>query len=274
MQGETPLVGYTGENAVTDIYIDKYVVFLDLLGFKNRVEEADRDPPVRHELLQVLALVRNTLCENPSLGMSLTHFSDCIIFSANRSREGLWEILQSVNQLTLNLLQYDFLVRGGLAVGGTHHDSSFVYGLAINRAYCMERCAKNPMTIVSEQVVADAKGYGPDFEQWLVKDDLGRSFVHYLRQYAEYNPQPRPGMIALEIPARRIIDFICHRLNVHDGEVLKKDVWFQSYWNETVAAAGVLGRIKAGVIERDVTIGPTIIVRRMIAPQRGHDHSC
>lgn len=254
---------------VSDAYSEKYVVFLDLLGFKAKVNDADANPEVRQELLTVLDIVRDTLCNNDRIGMRFTHFSDCIIFSANRTAEGLWEILQSINMLSVNLLNYDFFVRGGLTVGGTHHDQNFVYGAAVNKAYLIESAeATFPMTLVSDEVLADVKAYGSQFEEHLTQDAAGRYFVHYLRSYAEYTPLPiYSGKVILDYSGRRIVDFVCHRLNTHTNHrVLEKDIWFQNYWNEKVAALGVFGRIEAGVTERDSGHGPTIMMRRIAGP--------
>ncbi|MCK9635491.1 MAG: hypothetical protein M0R41_04370 [Methylobacter tundripaludum] len=260
---------------VTDAYVDKYVAFLDLLGFKSKVNDADTNPEVRKELLNVLDILRDTLCNNDKLGMRFTHFSDCIIFTANRTFEGLWEILESINVLTVNLLNYDFLVRGGLVVGGAHHDENFVYGLAVNKAYEIEsKKAVFPMTLVSNEVIDDVKSYGSHLEEFLTQDADGRYFVHYLKSYAEYrgllkNSLPvypvYPGEVILEFSGRRIVDFICHRLNTHTNpQVLEKNTWFQNYWNDKVAVKGIFGRIEAGVTERDLGHAPTIIKRRIL----------
>ena len=255
------------DGEVADIYRDKYVAFVDLLGFKQCVVDADKHPGRRRQLLQMLALVKETLCENPSIGMCLTHFSDCIIVSADRTPKGLFEMLASLDTLTFNLLQHDVPVRGGLAAGGAHHDGNFVYGVAVNDAYSLEQCAKYPMILVADAVLSDAKANGPQFENWLGYDVDGRPFVHYLRQYAEYDPKVIfAGKVVLDEPAVRTMDFICHRLNTHSGTVLEKAHWFRDYWNRTVAPSGVFGRIEAGVTERVATSGPTIIVRRMFVP--------
>jgi hypothetical protein len=52
------------------------------------------------------------------------------------------------------------MVRSGLTAGGVHHSSDFVYGTAVNRAVAIERDdAKGPMTMVSAEIVEDAKNY-------------------------------------------------------------------------------------------------------------------
>jgi hypothetical protein len=254
---------------VADIYAEKYVVFLDLLGFKAKVEDADVRPEARQEILNALDIVRDSLCNNDRVGMRFTHFSDCIIFSAHRTQEGLREMLESINLLTLNLLNYDFFVRGGLAVGGVHHDKDFVYGLAVNKAYEIEsKKAIFPVTLVSDEVLSDVKAYGSQFGEYLTEDEEGRYFVHYLKIFSDYAPLPAyAGKLILESPGRRIVDFICHRLNVHsDPDVLKKDIWFQNYWNEKVAAKDVFGRIEAGVTKRDLGHRPFRAIRRIAGP--------
>ena len=47
---------------VTDVYTDKYVVFLDLLGFKSKVNDADTNPEVTERDTQCLRyFTRHTL---------------------------------------------------------------------------------------------------------------------------------------------------------------------------------------------------------------------
>lgn len=247
-------------------YRDRYVAYLDLLGFKVLVERAEREPDERTRLREALALMRDTLCHSPRLGMRFTYFSDCIVFSIDRTAEGLWETFQSLTLLTSNLLQFDILIRGGLVAGRAHHEEDFVYGTAVNEAYRLEsRCAEHPMILVSQPVIDDANRYGNPFLEWLLEDSPERHFIHYLRQYAEYRREPRlAGMVILDEPASRIIDFVCHRLNTDAGRVLAKAQWFQAYWNRTVALHGVLGSIEAGITERRLSRGPTIGMRRIV----------
>jgi hypothetical protein len=247
-------------------YRERYVAFLDLLGFKALVKSAESDAVERERLLEILRLLRDTLCENPKLGMRFTHFSDCIVLSIDRTAAGLWEAFQSIDLLTFYLLQFDCLIRGGLVAGGVHHSERFVYGTAVNEAHRLEsECAENPMTLVSQEIVDDAAGYGAHFLEWLLEDAPTRHFIHYLRQYADYRPSPPlPGMMIMDEPAKRVTDFICHRLNVDTGRVLAKSQWFRAYWNRTVASRGTFRSIESGVTERYISRGPTIGVRRIV----------
>lgn len=186
-------------------YREKYVAFLDLLGFGDLLERIGQDVRERHRVVEALKLVRDTIGQNPAIGLRFTHFSDCIVLSAERTAHALWEIFQSIELLSFNLLQYDLLVRGGLSAGLMHHSKDFVFGAALTDAYHLERDkAKNPLVLLSAEVVQDAAKLGPDFAQWITEDGAGRYFVNYLIRYAAYTPERQAGKIILEYPANRV----------------------------------------------------------------------
>ncbi len=249
-------------------YKERYVAYLDLLGFKSLVKLAETVPEERNRLLEVLGLMRDSLCENPALGMRFTHFSDCIVLSIDRTAEGLWETFQSIQVLTFNLLQFDVLLRGALVAGGAHHGKDFVYGTAVNRAYLLEsECARDPVTLLSSEVVEDAKEHGQPYSDWIREDPPGRYFIHYLRQYAEYRRLPIfAGKVIMDEPGKRIIDFVLQRLISDTGNVLAKARWLQEYWNQAVSTQGIFDRIEPGVTPRYLSRGPTTMFRRIVAP--------
>jgi hypothetical protein len=255
-------------------YPIKYVVFLDLLGFSELVKRSGVDVLERHRLVEALKLVRDTLCENPPIDFRFTYFSDCIVISAVHSPHALWQIFQSVEVLTCNLLQYDILLRGGLTVGPTHHSRDFVFGTAVTEAYEMERkLAVNPLVLLSPAVVQEIESLGPEFKQWLKEDGPDRSFIHYLMRYAEYSSSIEAGKVVLTHPAQRIAYFIGKRLKNDQDAVLKKAKWFQQYWNDAVAVGGVLPRIE---LDSPSTLPPnslTIVKRRLIAPVIGRTNT-
>jgi hypothetical protein len=179
----------------------------------------------------------------------------------------LWQLFQSVELLSCNLLQHDILLRGGLTVGPTHHSRDFVFGTAVTEAYEMEcKLAVNPLVLLSPAVVQEAEALGPEFNQWLKEDGPHRFFIHCLMRYAEYSSSMEVGKVVLTYPAQRIAYFIGKRLkNDHDG-VLKKAEWFQRYWNGAVAARGVLPRIELYSQSTLPANSVTIFKRRLIAP--------
>jgi excisionase family DNA binding protein len=212
-------------------YRTKYVVFLDLLGFRELVKRSGGDVLERHRLVEALKLVRDTLCENPAIDFRFTHFSDCIILSAERSPQALWQIFQSVELLTCNLLQYDIFVRGGLAVGPTHHSKDFVFGTAVTEAYELECTSKaGPLVLLSSEVVEEVERLGPAFKQWLREKKSGKFFVHY--RMVQYGQGAASLAKTLGVPqwwAQELLDL--HR-RVYDR------YWQWSEWISQVATFG------------------------------------
>ena len=250
---------------------ERYVAFLDLLGFKYEVEQAEADPMRWPRVQEALRLVKETLCETPAVDMRLTSFSDCIVISAARTALGLSEMIASIEMLTFNLLQYDVIVRGGFTAGTAHHDKDFVFGTAVNRAYLLEsdkqKGARHPMVLVSPEVMDDVKGYGEACVACFQEDEPGRWFVHFLMRYSTYTHEPiYSGKVIMDDPAQRVRDFICHRLRRDRHGVLEKAKWLAAYWNRAVASHGVFAEVDASVEPKDTSKGPTIMMRRLLAP--------
>ncbi|MGA2771288.1 MAG: hypothetical protein ABSG26_10785 [Bryobacteraceae bacterium] len=254
---------------VANEYGKRYVAFLDLLGFKALVADAEVNEEARKRLTDSLSLLRETLCNNPAIDMRFTYCSDCIIVTTECSQRGLWELLTSVCTLTRNLLQNDVLVRGVMTLGGVLHNPRFIYGTAVNRAICLERDHENgpkgPLVLLSPEVYEDARGYGQPFLAWLEADGPGRYFVHYLRGYAEYHDTPAlPGKVVLDDDAARVIHFISRRLVGHTGSALEKAQWFQEYWNRAVAKPGGFAVIENGIVP-ELPEGPgSVAIRRLV----------
>jgi hypothetical protein len=253
----------SGQNALDD-YKELYIAFLDLLGFKSQVEDAEKEPAAHDKLRAVLRLVRESLCENPSINFRLNYFSDCIVISAERTPQGLREMFNSICLLTSDLMQHDVLIRGGLAAGRVHHSEEFLYGAAFNHAYTLEsKDAHDPMVLLSDEVFEDARKYGQQHMGFLAEQN-GRWFIYFLLQYALYRPMPiYQGKVILDRPGARVVNYICQRLNKDRGSIRAKAEWILAYWNETVAVHGVFGTIEEGVAEQNDLGGPTTAVRRL-----------
>lgn len=228
---------------------DRYVAFMDLLGFKDEIRDAEKSANwVKVET--ALEIIRTTLCNIPMVDMRFTYFSDCLYISSNASEIGLICLLQSIEELTLNLLYEDVFVRGGLTRGSVCHSDHHIYGTAVIKAYEMECLdAKNARTIVCPQVVKDVINLNRLHQDVLRQDvDDGQYFVHFLRGFANYmtNP-PQAGDQLMEDPAARVMDCVIHRLLKHAGSPLEKAQWMASYWNSAVAYKGIFGEISSRV---------------------------
>lgn len=253
-----------------EAYKEKYVLFMDILGFSQKILDSKNDAGLKNEIDEILTLVYQSFGDYPRVGMRVTQFSDNIICSADRSAEGLAGIIHSAFLLTSNLILYDYLVRGGLAVGQIHHDSHFVYGPAVVEAHYLESCrAKQPIALVSKEVVEDAASYGNAYLDHLADDGPDRKFLHFLKPYCDYDPEFKaPGVAVLDRPAEAIVAFIGNRLVTTEGSPLRKAEWIADYWNTQVAPRGVFGRIEPKAIPEGVRKGLMTAIVRLPPPRR------
>jgi|SRR5882672_3628435 len=125
-------------------YPEKYVAFVDILGFSDLVERADQDAELRKGLAEVLHVFQTTCGTIPAKGTRVTQFSDSVVITANRTEPGLRSILSGCEWLTMNLIQYAVLLRGGVAVGRVSHEPHILFGIGVNRAYRFEKSGGPP----------------------------------------------------------------------------------------------------------------------------------
>lgn len=225
-------------------YLEKYVAFLDILGFSDVVEKADQDPALRTALAEILHIFQTTCGSNPATGTRVTQFSDSLVISANRTDQGLYSILHGGEWLTMNLIQYAILLRGGVAVGRVSHEDRILFGVGVNRAYQFEKSGGPPRIALGEEVLSDLTSYSLFNGAAFWTDDLasGDPILHTLRQVEYYDAVPRAGGIVWDRTARHIADLISANANdegLPDGP-RKKWAWLRDYWNRAVARYGIL----------------------------------
>lgn len=86
-------------------YREKYVAFLDLLGFSRLVRDTAHQADRRQEIIEALRRLKDTACDNPRTGLIVTHFSDCLVLSSDRTEPGLFDMVRSLSFIAENLLQ-------------------------------------------------------------------------------------------------------------------------------------------------------------------------
>ena len=226
------------------LYREKYVAFIDLLGFSNLVRASAESAAKQDAIVEAIGRLKDTACCNPATDLVITYFSDCLVISSSRTPAGLVGMLQSIKTIAENLLVVDVLVRGGLTLGSIHHDTQFMFGPGMLAAYDMERCeAKHPTILISPQVKADVDDAGLSYLVLHDNAEPDRHYVHYLISFSTYDPTPRNGLLILDGPAQLIRHFIARRLNADVGSTWAKAEWLERYWNETVGTVGFLGYV-------------------------------
>lgn len=225
-----------------DIYKTKLVAFIDLLGFHNTIERSALEPDLQRQVASVIGTFQETACENDANDIVLTGFSDSLVISAAVTPDALNSLLSMIGQIARNLLQKNILIRGGVSLGPIHHEGTMTFGPAMNEAYGIEnQWAVYPAIILSEAVAIKAA----EFRSRRVCVDPHRPhlmMLDYLEPMRVYTPQPRPGKVVWDDPARLIVSHIQNRLNHHrsNQNLYSKAKWLEAYWNSAVSELGVL----------------------------------
>ncbi len=228
--------------ASKNIYKTKYVAFVDLLGFKELVARSAEDTDVQGLLLGVLAELRGTVAPNDGFDLRITAFSDSVVMSADRTPTGLLEIIRAIKCLATNVLSLRVFTRGGLVSGLVFHDDHNVFGPALVAAYQLELAAKMPRIQVADDVHTDLATL-PFQLDGEIQVREGLPHIHYLWMFARYTGVPTVGELVLDGTAKLIVNHTRQVLRHDRPDVVDKAAWFQAYWNDTVAAQGILPSI-------------------------------
>ena len=136
---------------------DKFVAFVDILGFQSKVESAEQHREIR--LSDILEMCRKledqahvqaittygpTICPGSryidrNLNYQATQISDCAVFSVEVSPAGIINLLQHIAQAILGLLRLGVMVRGYVTRGNIFHKDKQFIGVGYQNALMRER---------------------------------------------------------------------------------------------------------------------------------------
>ena len=136
---------------------DKFVAFVDILGFQSKVESAEQHGEIR--LSDILEMCRKLedqahvqaittygpmICPesryiDQNLNYQATQISDCAVFSVEISPAGIINLLQHIAQAILGLLRLGVMVRGYVTRGNIFHNDKQFIGVGYQNALMRER---------------------------------------------------------------------------------------------------------------------------------------
>jgi hypothetical protein len=233
--------------AIEPTYSERYVAFLDILGFSEIVRGSTASQDKVAELVRTLENIAAAKQEfGGDIGIepddfNAQSFSDCIVLSENASARGLFHLLASVTVLSFNLLSKGIFTRGGIAKGQLHHSDKVVFGPAMLDAYNLESTiAVYPRILVDRATHTDYKspGYaavGGSYSKMptLRPGDDGPPFVDILIQLRP------PPMIDIEDihPVRESIQTALNN-SIYVPRHFQKVRWLAIYFNELALELG------------------------------------
>jgi len=92
-------------------------------------------------------------------------------------------MVSAVSSYQMTMIISGFLIRGGITVGKMYHRGSVAFGLALNRAVCLEELARHPRVIVDQFLnpqVKEAASTFPRHWNFVLEDEDGWIIPDYL----------------------------------------------------------------------------------------------
>lgn len=166
---------------------DRYVAFIDILGFSDLVRRSSADADLLGRLATVLGDISNYkesvyVDERRHLvGAEVSSFSDCIVISAKCTGVGLGVVIGMVITIYHSLLHQGVFTRGAISKGGMIHNKNVCFGQGLISAYGLESgAALYPRIIFDSSVVEDFSNFTPDDEvrNFKKRGEDGLWFVH------------------------------------------------------------------------------------------------
>jgi hypothetical protein len=135
---------------------EKFIAFIDILGFKNMVNEVESESGLTlEELLKILSVLghdkKNLLekygpliCpqstyENKDLDFQLTQISDCVVISCEVSPSGIINLISHCSGIVVELLLKGILCRGYITKGLIYHTDKQFIGSGYQNALAGEK---------------------------------------------------------------------------------------------------------------------------------------
>jgi hypothetical protein len=167
----------------------RYVAFVDILGFSDIVKRMDAEE-------HLFTTIRDALWKLSSQSRGFTEyrrkkksdirmaaFSDCYVLSEASSFKA-WRVLAAVQKLGADFLKEGILTRGAVVLGKAYHEGPVLFGQGVVDAHNWEsEVAKYPRIRVSGEVRKHVWDYheGSSWKKELLKRDVdGFWFVNLL----------------------------------------------------------------------------------------------
>ena len=119
-------------------YTEHVIAFIDLIGFKNMLDDSENHPKKLGEILSVLRDIKSL---EEDLFIKATAFSDSVILSVPILEDVGNKISNLVTTLVVlqnRLLRANIILRGAVTIGKLYHEEGVVFGPALIEAYKLE----------------------------------------------------------------------------------------------------------------------------------------
>lgn len=240
----------------TDLELKKsFTVFLDLLGFANDINKYHKSGRSGEHFNKIYKSFSQACTQlkfdNDSEGINTSEplweiklFSDNVVlgcpfqtsFIHDESLFGL--LIMGIIDFQLSLTLDGFFVRGGWSLGDLFVDENMIYGQSLLDSYNLEKAAKYPRIVLSDQVTElvfkhlkyySSKEFSPQYKH-LLKDDNDIIFINYLYEILPYEGDDSNISFDNIIKHKLLIEANLEE-NKDVPDVLEKYIWTANYHN-------------------------------------------
>lgn len=240
----------SGNSPAVPSYEERYVAFIDILGFRNVIARTTKEPRVVEDVRAAMNGISARAIKSRSAGMQATSFSDNIVLSVPVSSDALTTLFETIDAFSTDLLTKNMLFRGAVVRGQLIHDENVVFGPALVHAYQLEtNTAFHPRIMLHEIVYNDCEQYAHD------GSSACRTFVAidaydvaYISPFAGIADAPEPEAVASLV---RLLGIITAGLAGSAGQpaISEKYKWLARRFDAFVVARGLDG--KTGLVKPD-----------------------
>lgn len=228
---------------------EKFVTFVDLLGFRGSIIEARNDVKELNKIKKKVQSLQSHFGAVrkkgvPEFKVKVHAFSDCIVRERDYFKGGLYSEISSIAFSLIETLNDGYLVRGGMTHGLNYSNKKIIVSPAFLRAYELEtKVAKYPRVIVDDTTLAhfeqrpdwggDAHSHSVDKNyvySLLIKDPHdGCYFIDYLNFAYRNADESGPSFLQYLLKIQKTL--ILEGLQHPSEEIRKKYKWLGWYQN-------------------------------------------
>lgn len=229
-------------------YQDRAILFIDLLGFKNTVNDSVSSEKLFKKVFRAvnsLYKAKNDNYKGPlkgkEIGVEISTFSDSLVISKELCEPGsFYYLLNMAYFAIIEIIESGFISRGAITVGKLYHDEKVIFGPAINDAYLLEsKCAIYPRVIVQKDIVEkmlqnDHFNEMDEERRWydkiLKEDEDGLFFIDFLTPNYQFDDFESYCWLLGQM--KKIIQDGLNSVN--NESVKQKYIWLKTYFNKTL----------------------------------------
>jgi hypothetical protein len=241
---------------LTNTYRESLVVYIDILGFREMIEESRKAVSKVQEILELLKAIKSEFAAHGRVHrtdagkiikiFSSHDFSDLVVRCTEiPSGAPVGDYIDSeifhLGYKQVFLVIEGVLIRGGMCIGEMLvANEGIVFGPALVKAYDLEsKYAVYPRIVIDRDLVhkAEREGYISSWRDWVQRGEDGAYYLDYLfgSSLTGFVIPDSPKTYDLLLRHQRMIEDSIKGMNRRDERVKQKLIWLALYHNSVIA---------------------------------------